>query len=109
MQNVAHILKGVLINCLVIEGGFPSEILSIYGNIRCFFEILKMLICNFFADPAQCALCAPGLVFGTKIQPQYSIENVVLIFLLVSLIRQRQEEGPEIGINPSSHINERGK
>ena len=32
------------------------------------------------------ALCAPGLVFGTKIQPQYSKENVVLIFLLVSLI-----------------------
>ena len=54
MQNVAHILKGVLINYLVIEGGFPSEILSIYGNIRCFFEILKMLICNFLADPAQC-------------------------------------------------------
>ena len=26
-----------------------------------------------------------GLVFGTKIQPQYSIENVFLIFLLVSL------------------------
>ena len=55
MQNVAHILKGVLINYLVIEGGFLSEILSIYGNIRCFFEILKMLICNFLADPAQCA------------------------------------------------------
>ena len=54
MKNVAHILKGVLINYLVIEGGFPSEILSIYGNIRCFFEILKMLICNFLADPAQC-------------------------------------------------------
>ena len=56
MQNVAHNLKGVLINYLVIEGGFPSEILSIYGNIRCFFEILKMLICNFLADPAQCEL-----------------------------------------------------
>ena len=54
MQNVAHILKGVLINYLVIEGGFPSEILFIYGNIRCFFEILKMLICNFLADSAQC-------------------------------------------------------
>ena len=56
LQNVAHILKGVLINYLVIEGGFPSEILSIYGNIRCFFEILKMLICNFLADLAQCAM-----------------------------------------------------
>ena len=61
MQNVAHILKGVLINYLVIEGGFPSEILSIYGNIRCFFEILKMLICNFLADPAQCAYCTFSL------------------------------------------------
>ena len=63
MQNVAHILKGVLINYLVIEGGFPSEILSIYGNIRCFFEILKMLICNFLADPAQCAL-VPAISVG---------------------------------------------
>ena len=60
MQNVAHILKGVLINYLVIEGGFPSEILSIYGNIRCFFEILKMLICNFLADPAQCEVVWAG-------------------------------------------------
>ena len=32
------------------------------------------------------ALCTPGLVFGTKIQSQYSIENVVLIFLLLSLL-----------------------
>ena len=55
------------------------------------------------------ALCETGDEIGTKILPQYSIEYVVLIFLLVSLIRQRQEEGPEIGINPSSHINERGK
>ena len=31
------------------------------------------------------ALGLPGLVFGTKILPQYSIENVFLIFLLVSL------------------------
>ena len=31
------------------------------------------------------AMSSPGLVFGTKILPQYSNENVVLIFLLVSL------------------------
>ena len=30
-------------------------------------------------------LCVPGKGFGTKILPQYSIENVILIFLLVSL------------------------
>ena len=54
-------------------------------------------------------MCETGDEIGTKILPQYSIKYVVLIFLLVSLIRQRQEEGPEIGINPSSHINERGK
>ena len=30
------------------------------------------------------ALREPGLVFRTQIQPQYSTENVILIFLLVS-------------------------
>ena len=30
-------------------------------------------------------MCTPTLVFGTNIQPQYSIQNVVHIFLLVSL------------------------
>ena len=54
-------------------------------------------------------MCETGDEIGTKILTHNSKENVVLIFLLVSLIRQRQEEGPEIGINPSSHINERGK
>ena len=28
-------------------------------------------------------MCEPGLVFETKIHPQYSLENVVLIFVLV--------------------------
>ena len=74
MQNVAHILKGVLINYLVIEGGFPSEILSIYGNIRCFFEILKMLICNFLADPAQRAR-VPTLMPHRRTVPSKTNEN----------------------------------
>ena len=34
---------------------------------------------------AKKSLCLPGLVFGTKILPQYFNENVVLIILLVSL------------------------
>ena len=36
---------------------------------------------------------------GTKIQPQYSIENVVLIFLLVSLLSGLTEYGILLGLS----------
>ena len=42
---------------------------------------------------------APNLFFRTKIQPQYSIENVVLIFLLASLLSGLTEYGILLGLS----------